>query len=730
MVPNRKMLLMNTINRRFGLFLLASALLFSVHAQDKPLTIEDAVLRQFTTYAPTDVKQLNWVPGSESFSYVKTIDEEVLLLGGDADDKKRKIFARLDELNEALKAIGAKERKRFPPHRWTSGSTLRFRIGTEFFLYDIQTKKAARVNSYDKDAENIDLNLQHGVAYTKGQNLYVSLPDADDVAVTEEKNQNIRHGEAAHRFEFGINKGTFWSPKGDLLAFYRMDESMVTDYPVFNLRKMPTTHEIYKYPFAGAPSHHVTLGVYNTKSKKTVYMKTGGDPEHYLTNITWSPDGKHIYIAELNRDQNAMKLNRYDAATGDLVNTVFKESNPQYVEPKHGPVFLPDSNDEFLWLSQRDGYNHFYRYKTDGTLLGQVTKGNWIVTNFLQFGPKAKYMYFIRTANNGVERHLASVKLKTGEVTVLTKGHGSHSVKVHPDGKFFIDSYSSSEVPRIVRICNMKGEEVQNLHTAEHPMPDHKLGQLKLFTIKAADDKTDLWCRMITPPDFDESKRYPAIVYVYNGPGVQLIRDTWRGAAPLWMYYAAQEGFVVFTVDGRGSANRGAEFEQAIFRKLSEVEIADQMKGVEYLKQQPWIDGNRMTVHGWSYGGYMTCHLMLRQPGTFVAGVAGGPVIDWRMYEVMYTERYMDTPKTNSKGYKDASVLSYVDQLQGKLMLIHGTNDDVVVWQHSLEFLEKAVDENVQVDYFVYPNHHHNVRGKDRVHLITKMMNYLKDAVE
>jgi dipeptidyl-peptidase 4 len=312
----------------------------------------------------------------------------------------------------------------------------------------------------------------------------------------------------------------------------------------------------------------------------------------------------------------------------------------------------------------------------------------------------------------------------------LSQGSGTHSAKLSPNGNYIIDTYSSQVTPRKIWVINNKdGKVAQTLLTSKNPVADYALGEVTIFPIKA-DDGTDLYTRMITPPNFDKNKKYPVVVYVYGGPHLQLVTNSWLGGANLWMQLMAQKGYIVFTLDPRGTSGRGLEFEQETFRQLGTVEIADQLRGVEYLKSLPYVDADRMGIHGWSFGGFMTTSMMLKSPDTFKVGVAGGPVIDWNYYEIMYTERYMDSPEQNPEGYKNANLLNYVKNLKGKLLMIHGTVDDVVVWQHSLAFIKKAVDEGILLDYFVYPGHPHNVIGKDRVHLMRKVTQYLDDNLK
>ncbi|WP_255481254.1 S9 family peptidase [Pontibacter sp. Tf4] len=704
--------------------LLAVATL-QAQAQDKMLTMEDAIINP--ALQPENLRQLNWVAGSDDFTFVK----DNALVRGNAKSTKHNTILTVDKLSAAIQAAGGKEVKSFPAVQWKDANTLVLNLQGKIFNYNLKDGKATIVTTYAADAENAELDpTKQRIAYTKGNNLYVSAPGAADVAVTNEKNEGIVNGQAAHRSEFGISKGTFWSPTGKHLAFYRMDQTMVTDYPLVDVAPLPAKLNNIKYPMAGGKSHHVTVGVYNTATKQTTFLKTGEPAEQYLTNITWSPDEKHIYIAVVNRDQNHMKLNQYDAATGDFVKTLLEEKHAKYVEPEKGLYFVPGKPNQFVRVSERTGYDHLYLYDTNGKEIRTLTKGDWMITDVLGFSKDGKKLYYSSTAESPLERHFYSVDLNNGKNTRLSQGSGTHSAKLSPNGNYIIDTYSSQVTPRKIWVVNTKdGKVAQTLLTSKNPVADYALGEVTIFPIKA-DDGTDLYTRMITPPNFDKNKKYPVVVYVYGGPHLQLVTNSWMGGANLWMQLMAQKGYIVFTLDPRGTSARGLEFEQATFRQLGTVEMADQLRGVEYLKSLPYVDASRMGIHGWSFGGFMTTTMMLKSPETFKVGVAGGPVIDWNYYEVMYTERYMDSPEQNPEGYKNANLLNHVKNLKGKLLMIHGTVDDVVVWQHSLAFLKKAVDEGVLLDYFVYPGHPHNVIGKDRVHLMRKVTQYLDDNLK
>ncbi|WP_083470326.1 S9 family peptidase [Rufibacter tibetensis] len=707
----------------FWLAFLAS---FTGTAQEKLLTMEDAFLNP--SLSPANLRQLTWVPGTNDYSYVSNTNDQ--LLRGSVKDAPRAVVTLID-LSAALEKAGGNKATGVNGLEWLNSSELLVNQRGSLYRYNVQNKAAQPFYKLDAAAENVDFapNKQR-VAYTKAQNLFISQPGAENKQITQETNPAIVNGQAAHRSEFGITKGTFWSPSGNSLAYSRMDQSMVTDYPLVDVSTVPATLNNIKYPMAGGKSHHVTIGVYNVASGKTIFLKTGEPAEQYLTNLTWSPDERSIYLAVVNRAQNHMWLNQYDAATGAFVKTLFEEKNNKWIEPERGLYFVPGKPDQFVWFSERDGFDHLYLYNTNGQLIRQLTKGEWIVKNLVGFDKNGREAYFTSTAESPLERHLYAVELSTGRIGRLTQGSGVHNISFSPTGQYFIDNYSSPATPRTIRILDTDaGKVARTLLTAPNPLQDYKLGETTLFPIKA-EDGTDLFCRMITPPNFDEKKKYSVVVYVYGGPHAQMITNSWLGGSNLWMQLMAQKGYIVFTLDNRGSADRGRAFEQAIFRQAGVAEVSDQMKGVEHLKSLPYVDVNRLGVHGWSYGGFMTTSLMLKEPGVFKVGVAGGPVIDWRLYEVMYTERYMDTPQENPQGYEQANLLNHVKNLKGKLLMIHGTVDDVVVWQHSQAFLKKAVDEGVLLDYFVYPGHPHNVGGKDRVHLYKKVTEYLDEHLK
>jgi len=694
------------------------ATFFTLHAQQKMMTAADASWLNPALF-PKRVPQLQWLGNTDYYVYAK---KNALFKSDAAHGKAVKLFDKTT-LNADLAKAGIDTVKRLPQFTFFAQKQARFVLAHRYFVYDFQNHSIKKINQVPDTAENIAFNAKTGlVAFTLQNNLYLA-EDGKVTQITHDQNPDDVNGQIVSRNEFGITKGIFWSPSGEKLAFYRKDQSRVFNYPLVDIDHRIAEVKNIKYPMAGTPSEYVTLGVYDIKTGKTIFLKTNPKSEQYLTAVTWGPAGKYIYIAVLNRGQNHMWMNKYDATTGDLVKTLFEETNPKYVEPLFPLYFNPFNPNEFIWNSRRDGWNHLYLYNTDGKLLKQLTKGNWEVTHVLGYFRKNR-VYFIATKESPLQQNLYSVDMRNGKVIRLSPDHGTHSAKVSKDGKYLLDVFSSTEVSRAYKLLNDHGKVVRIIQKDKDPLADYKLGKMSIFTLKSEIDGADLYCRMIKPVDFDSTKKYPVIVYVYGGPHAQLVTDTWLGGAGFMLNYLAENGYLIFTLDNHGSQNRGRDFEQVIHRHLGTNEIKDQLTGVKFLKSLPYVDSTRMGVDGWSFGGFMTTSLMVRTPGVFKVGVAGGPVIDWKYYEVMYGERYMDTPQENPEGYKKANLLNYVDNLKGHLLLIHGTMDPVVVWQHSLLFVQKAVHDNKLMDYFVYPGHEHGVAGRDRLQLTRKIKRY------
>ena len=603
-----------------------------------------------------------------------------------------------------------------------------------FLLLNFMTHQIVWQDSISGQEANDWCPASKATVYVEDHQLFVADGEGRKHQLSTDGSREIVYGQSVHRNEFGIHKGTFWSPDGQRLAFYRMDQSMVQDYPQVDIFPREASYEPDKYPMAGMTSHKVTVGVYDLTTDKTVYLKAGDPTDRYFTNISWSPDSKTIYMFELNRGQNDCRLVAYDAETGEKTAELYRETSEKYVEPMNPILFLPWDDTKFVMQSQKDGYNHLYLFDKSGKELKQLTSGKWVVMEVLGFNKKQKTIVIKANANHPLCHNLYAVDVKTGRMTALDNGQGVHKGKLSASGTLMYDRYTTPDIPRNIDVVNVSrgyaaGKTVRLL-TAEDPWKDYQQPIFENGSIKAADGTTDLYYRMVKPTDFDATKKYPTVVYVYGGPHANNVQASWHWYSRTWETYMAQKGYIVFILDNRGSQYRGRDFEQATFHQLGQIEMQDQMKGVEFLKKQPYVDADRMGVHGWSFGGFMTISLMTNYPDVFKVGVAGGPVIDWKWYEVMYGERYMGTPQNNPKGYEKTSLISKAGKLKGKLQIITGYNDNTVVPQHCLSFLDACIKAGTQPDFFAYPGEEHNMRGHASVHLHERITQYFEDYLK
>jgi len=597
-------------------------------------------------------------------------------------------------------------------------------------LYDWKLKKTVWQQTCEGEQFSEWNAASRAVAYVKDHQLFVRDADNKEQKLTADGSRDIVYGQSVHRNEFGIDKGLFWSPNGLRLAFYRMDQSKVTDYPQVDIFQRSATYEPDKYPMAGETSHQVTVGIYDLHTQQTIYLQAGNPTDRYFTNIAWAPDGNTLYMFELNRDQNDCRLVSYDATTGQRIAELYRETSEKYVEPLHPIVFLPWDSDKFIMQSQRDGFNHLYIYNKVGKLQKQLTSGPFVVQQVLGFNEKQKSIIITSNEANPIQHNTYTVSVKTGKRVLLDNGKGSHHAVLSANGEWMYDRYTEPDVPRNIDLVNTKTGKAQRLLTAADPWKGYKVPIFESGTIKAADGTTDLYYRMVKPHDFNPTKKYPTIVYVYGGPHAHNVEAGWHWYSRSWETYMAQKGYILFILDNRGSENRGLAFEQATFRQLGQIEMQDQMKGVDFLRTLPYVDMQRLGVHGWSFGGFMTISLMVNYPDVFKVGVAGGPVIDWKWYEVMYGERYMDTPQTNPDGYAKTSLIDKAKNLKGKLQIITGYNDNTVVPQHCLSFLDACIKAGTQPDFFAYPGEEHNMRGHASVHLHERITQYFEDYLK
>lgn len=670
-------------------------------------------------YLTDKLTGLSWQPGTNNYAYIdndknvrlvnaKTGKESILFSSSVLSDNKIRDFRYMEWLDA--------NSLYFPKHH----ATLALKDG-----------KVILDNMKDVDWDNlVDCSIKNKVFVTKDDNgVFVATPlnGYKPILLCPDTGKHIVFGETVHRSEWGIDEGQYFSPKGNYIAFYRMDESMVEDYPLVNTGTPIATVEYMKYPMAGRTSHQVKVGIFDvTKSAqagKAVYhyINTDLNDGEFLTNVTFSPDEKYLYISHLNRAQNHSKLIRYDLQTGNKLKVLIEETDARYVEPSDRMIFLNDGR--FLWFSETDGWRHLYLYDAEGKLIRKVVDGRFDIINYCGVDAKNQYAYFtIAPTEKPVNQYVCKTSLKDGKVTRLAAFDGVNEPVFSEDMTYFVNHFDNVNTPHDIYLMTNQGENVKTLLISKNPYKDCAMGNTTIFPIlnKAGDS---LWCRLITPPHMDKNKKYPCLIYVYGGPHSQLVTNSFISGG-VFLEYMAQQGYVVFTLDNRGTQNRGAEFEKCIHRNLGIKEVEDQMCGVDYVKSLPYVDADRIGLDGWSYGGFMTLSLVTEHPEAFRAASCGGPVVNWEWYEVMYGERYMDTPQENPDGYAHANIIPKIKNVKCPLLVMHGCQDHTVVWQQSLELMRQAVTDGIEVEYFPYTIYDHNVIGPERVHLWNKLLQF------
>ncbi|MDD4819977.1 MAG: DPP IV N-terminal domain-containing protein [Flavobacteriales bacterium] len=703
-------------------FLLCVILSMGVSAQKSKITLQDAVLSA-QKFSPEKQLNISWAPTGARWAYFDTSKRNIVL---ETISGGKTVITQADlekAFSENIPYVSSS-------FAWKDADNMYIYLPKGVYRYSVSTKKGEKLLSTDVICTYKQIAPSATAwAYSKDGDLYFQANGKTTVRVTTDGvTDGIVNGETVHRNEFGISGGIFFSPKSNKIAFYRKDERSVAQYPLVNTSTRIATVKNIRYPMAGEKSEEVTLHIYDIATAKTVEIKKQGAAEDYLTAVTWDPSEKYIYVAELTRDQKHMCFNKFDAATGAFVKTLFTEDSDKWVEPEEAAIFFPSRPNEMFWRSERDGNVHYYRYSTSGTLLGRATDGAVQVERVI--GLVGDMFYYVATADNGLDRTIKFTDLKTSKVGFVHGEKGTWNGFVDPLGKYMVCTYTALETPFKVELTALTkdgrnmGKTVRSVFESKNPLQNYTVGNVKIGRIIKNGLEYNTYT--VFPSNFDPTRRYPVLLYVYGGPHMQMVKNVFQGGAQMWMHVMAERGYVVFVMDGRGTPARGFDWESAIHRQCGKLEMADQMVGIDFLKNQSYIYPERIAVYGWSYGGFMASTLMFENPDVFNVAVAGGPVVDWKWYEVMYTERYMDTPQDNAQGFADASLLSKIKNLKKPMLVIHGTADPVVVWQQSQELLRESVNNGIQLDYMIYPGHEHNVMGVDRLHLITKILDYIE----
>lgn len=694
--------------------------LLNAQTADSLLTIEDVGLARLRPESPRSVE---WEPGGSFFTWMSSGLQQLIRF---QPQTGKQDTMTIDRFASIARAGGLPDIRRFPQLKWLSADSAWFLTGGKLGILNRESETVRVWSRLPATADNIDVSSDLKVAFTDGNALKVVSRDSVTVIVGEPAFPDDVVGKAPHQREFGITKGTFWSPTGRYLAFYRSDDRPVTKYPLVDITSKPAAAKPFMYPMAGEANHLVRVGVFDTKTGKTLWLPTGEPADQYLTNLTWQPDESALWIVHVNRGQDTCRVVRYTFGS-EKPTTLLTETDKAWIEPEHGPVFLPGTDGDWLWQSRRDGWDHLYRYSGSGKLKKQVTSGNWNVLSVDKVSPDGSQLVLTTTWRSPLSRQVLLVEVGSGKIVPIGNGEVMNWVTPSPDAKGGVIFSQSPNQPGQLAFYSTARSQPRLLHQSPDPYRSIRFSEPEFFGIKSVSGDS-LFGQVIKPVGFDPSRKYPVILYVYGGPHNQLVTRSWpQGVYHLWFQYMAQRGFIVIQLDNRGTPNRGKAFEQAIFRNAGKVEMEDQLAGLDWLSRFSWADMSRVGVFGWSYGGFMAATLMTKAPDRFKAGVSGAPVIDWSYYETVYSERYFDTPRSNPDGYKNSSILNSVGNLKGRLLMIHGTHDNVVMWQHSLLLVSEAIRQSVQMDYFVYPGHLHGVTGKDRVHLFEKISQHFLD---
>lgn len=717
------------------LFLLLSSTAFA----QRNLNIEETVFGA-RTYAVQNLLNTAWIPESNTFTYLDATYQNLMQRSASTSWKEEVLISKVDLEKIVKEKFSGKEisLRIFPyDYVWTDKQSIRFTVETEtstlYVHYATHTKSITDFIEVSNHGSNQELTSDYSKsAYLVGQNIFITDQQGKITEVTSDTIDGIVNGsDYTHRQEFGINKGMWWNDQNDKLLYYRKDETMVTNYPIIQWEERVATVKNIRYPMAGMKSEEVTLVIYDTKTNQKITLQTGEPKEQYLTAVTWDPSGEFVYVGVLNRAQNHLKLNQYAVKDGSFVKTLFEEKSTTWVEPQHPLLFSPKNKNEFVYLSDRNGYNQLYLFNTNGKLVRSLGFEQTVVADFIGFTANGQSVLYSGVTNKGLDRQLFEVNLTTGKTKQLTKDAGMHSAKLNSSGTYVLDQFSNLTTPNNIQVLDVKKGTSTEILIAENPFIG-KINnpRIEFVELQSADAATPLTGRIIYPTDFDPNKKYPVMYYLYGGSHSQLVSNRWLGGAGYFDLYMAQQGYVVFTMDNRGTDARGKAFASATHRQLGQAEMQDQLTGIEFLKSKSFVDQSNLGIFGWSFGGFMTTSFMVHHPDIFKAAVAGGPVIDWKYYEVMYGERYMDTPEENPEGYKLTSLEDKADRLKGRLLIIHGAQDPVVVQQNSMQFIQSAIKAGKQVDYFLYPSHEHNVSGKDRVHMYQKIADYFDNYLK
>ena len=707
---------------------------FSAYGQEKNKQLE---IKDFYSFYPEDVSNIRWM---NEGTYYSTKEKFQIVKHNIADEKDNEVLFDGKETTPSVMfsdyTFSADEQKILL--QTGTSKIYRHSFTAKYYVYDRKTKEVKELSSKGRQSYATFSPNGSRVAFTRDNNLYVTdLTTGKETQITNTGKQNeIINGSCdwVYEEEFGFPKAFFWSPDGNKIGFYTFDESQVKEYnlQMWNGQKVYPDDYRFKYPKAGVQNSTITISIYDVAKAKTTKMDIGEETDMYIPRLRWTKSSDVLAIFRLNRLQNKLEILHADASSGKTKAVLTEEDPDGYVDIEYADelVYLKDGK-HFINSSEKDGYKHFYLYTIDGKQVRQITKGNWEVQEYLGIDESGKtpVIYFTSSEESPLERHFYSVDIEGKKKVKLAGDKGTNGVSMSSDFKYYILKHSSAEKPLTVSLYQIKKnkrlavlkENKELLKKTE----EYNFAKKEFFDFKTKDG-TKLYGYMLKPKDFDPKKKYPVLMYVYGGPSSQNVKDSWSAGHYSWHQMLTQKGYIVVSVDNRGTDARGEQFKKSTYAQLGKYETEDQIETSQYLKKLPYVDGGRVGIWGWSYGGYMASLGMTLGADHFKMGIAVAPVTTWRLYDSIYTERFLKRPSDNKSGYDDFSPINHADKLKGKLLIVHGTGDDNVHVQNTILFQDALINAGKQFDVFYYPNRAHSIGGiNTRFHLYQMLTDYV-----
>jgi dipeptidyl-peptidase-4 len=683
---------------------------------------------------------VQWTPNGEAFTYYQPSPQKAAryIWRYDLKTGAREILVDSNRtpVLEEPQSVGPENRFFVPNYLWSpTGKEILLPSGNDLYLYDLASAAVRRLTN-DEEVEDDPHFSSDGqrIAFIKNHNIHVlDIETGIDVPLTTDGREHVFVGQFdwAYQEEFASSRtGFFWAPDGQHIAFFELNETEVPEFPIVDF--VPVENEVQStpYPKAGENNSIVRVGVVSIDNPRILWFDLGNETDIYVPHIRWLPDSHSLAICRLNRAQNRLELLFGDISSGSTRSVLVEEAADGWIDVYDDLTFL-GQDEHFVWPSNRDGFKHLYLYDIQGNLIRQLTQGSWEVDSLVAVDEEHDLVYFSAGKENVWDRDLYTVGLNGEGLTRLSEQEGWHSIDMNPSCEYYLDYFSDFTTPTTVGLHSSDGKILDIVEPNEalnEILKEYHLSRPDFFSFET-DYSVKLNALMIKPTDFDPSKKYPVLIYVYGGPGSQTVVNAWDSDSrrrQLWHEMMAQNGYIVFIVDNRGTGGRGKDWMKVVYRQLGEVEVQDQIAGVEYLRKLSYVDSTRIGIWGWSYGGYITLMCMLKGADYFRVGIAVAPPTDWRNYDSIYTERYMGTPQENPEGYAASSAIAHARDLKGKLLLIHGTSDDNVHISNSMQLTYAFEKAHIPFDLMVYPRQMHHIDDQDlRVHLFHSITDYV-----